>query len=542
MNLTESLLHALVDHGARQIFGIPGDFALPYFRIIEQTGILPLHTLSHEPGVGFAADAAARVQGGIGVAAVTYGAGALNMINAVAAAYAEKSPLVVLSGGPGLGESQSGLLLHHQAKTLDSQFRIFQEITCDQVRLDDAARAPADIARVLGNCVRNSLPVYIEIPRDMVARPCAPVLREAPRAVDADALAACVDEILGHLRAARAPVLMAGVEVRRFGLEDKVAELSRRLGIPVVTSFMGRGLLADHDAPLMGTYMGLAGLPEVSALVEDSDGLFLLGVIISDTNFAVSGKHIDLRRTIQALEARVTMGYHTYADIPLDALVDGLLARVAPAEAHFGVDRPAFPHGLLADEATIAPADIACAVNDLMAAHGKLPIASDMGDCLFTAMDIEHTALVAPGYYATMGFGVPAGLGVQAATGQRPLILVGDGAFQMTGWELGNCRRYGWDPIVLLFNNASWEMLRTFQPESGFNDLDDWGFAQMAAGLGGDGVRVRTRAELKAALDRAITTRGRFQLIEVMIPRGVLSESLSRFVNAVKRLNAAKAG
>lgn len=542
MNLTESLLHALVDHGARQIFGIPGDFALPYFRIIEQTGILPLHTLSHEPGVGFAADAAARVQGSIGVAAVTYGAGALNMINAVAAAYAEKSPLVVLSGGPGLGESESGLLLHHQAKTLDSQFRIFQEITCDQVRLDDAARAPADIARVLGNCVRNSLPVYIEIPRDMVARPCAPVLREAPRAVDADALAACVDEILGRLRAARAPVLMAGVEVRRFGLEDKVAELSRRLGIPVVTSFMGRGLLADHDAPLMGTYMGLAGLPEVSALVEDSDGLFLLGVIISDTNFAVSGKHIDLRRTIQALEARVTMGYHTYADIPLDALVDGLLARVAPAEAHFGVDRPAFPRGMQADEATIAPADIACAVNDLMAAHGKLPIASDMGDCLFTAMDIEHTALVAPGYYATMGFGVPAGLGVQAATGQRPLILVGDGAFQMTGWELGNCRRYGWDPIVLLFNNASWEMLRTFQPESGFNDLDDWGFAQMAAGLGGDGVRVRTRAELKAALDRAITTRGRFQLIEVMIPRGVLSESLSRFVNAVKRLNAAKAG
>jgi indolepyruvate decarboxylase len=194
-----------------------------------------------------------------------------------------------------------------------------------------------------------------------------------------------------------------------------------------------------------------------------------------------------------------------------------------------------------ADAETIAPADIACAVNDLMAAHGKLPIASDMGDCLFTAMDIEHTALVAPGYYATMGFGVPAGLGLQAATGQRPLILVGDGAFQMTGWELGNCRRYGWDPIVLLFNNASWEMLRTFQPESGFNDLDDWGFAHMAAGMGGDGVRVRTRAELKAALDTAIATRGRFQLIEVMIPRGVLSAALSRFVNAVKRLNATKA-
>ena len=141
MNLVESLLHALKDHGARQIFGIPGDFALPYFRVIEQSQILPLYTLSHEPAVGFAADASARAHQGLGVAAVTYGAGALNMVNAVAAAYAEKSPLVVLSGGPGKGESRSGLLLHHQAKTLDSQFQMFREITCDQVKLDDAARA-----------------------------------------------------------------------------------------------------------------------------------------------------------------------------------------------------------------------------------------------------------------------------------------------------------------------------------------------------------------------------------------------------------------
>ena len=139
-----------------------------------------------------------------------------------------------------------------------------------------------------------------------------------------------------------------------------------------------------------------------------------------------------------------------------------------------------------------------------------------------------------------MGYGVPAGLGVQAATGQRPLILVGDGAFQMTGWELGNCRRYGWDPIVLVFNNASWEMLRTFQPESSFNDLGRWGFAEMAAGLGGDGVCVRTRGELKAALNQAATTRGRFQLIDIAIPRGVLSTTLQRFVAGVKRITAVK--
>src|SRR5205807_6798005 len=135
----------------------------------------------------------------------------------------------------------------------------------------------------------------------------------------------------------------------------------------------------------------------------------------------------------------------------------------------------------------------------------------------------DYTALAAPGYYAGMGFGVPAGIGVAAATGRRPLVLVGDGAFQMTGWELGNCRRYRLDPIVVLFNNRSWEMLRVFQPESRFNDLDDWNFAAIAPALGGAGERVTTRRELAAALERAVARRGMFSLVEVTLPRGSTS-------------------
>ncbi|HMW56218.1 MAG TPA: indolepyruvate/phenylpyruvate decarboxylase [Accumulibacter sp.] len=538
MNITESLLHALKAHGAHEIFGIPGDFALPYFRIIEESGILPLYTLSHEPGVGFAADASARYHGTLGVAAVTYGAGALNMVNAVASAFAEKSPLVILSGGPGKNDARSGLLLHHQAKTLDSQFQIYREITCDQVRLDDAARAPADIARVLANCRRHSRPVYIELPRDMVSTPCATTPTTEPAGPDPDALAACVDEILGRLAAATAPVLMVGVEVRRFGLEAKAAELARRLALPVVTSFMGRGLLAAANAPLMGTYLGIAGAPDVTTAVESSDGLFLLGVIISDTNFGVSDKKIDLRKTIQALDRRVTMGYHTYDAIGLESLVDALLARTVPSDRHFDVKKQDYPFDLPDDDAPLMPLDIATAVNDLMRDKGRMPIASDIGDCLFTAMDMANTELVAPGYYATMGFGVPAGIGLQAASGERTLILVGDGAFQMTGWELGNCRRFGFDPIVIVFNNQSWEMLRTFQPQSGFNDLDDWHFAEMAPAMGGEGVRVSTRRELKHALAEAHATRGKFRLIEVMLPRGALSPTLARFVTGLRRLTA----
>jgi indolepyruvate decarboxylase len=194
-----------------------------------------------------------------------------------------------------------------------------------------------------------------------------------------------------------------------------------------------------------------------------------------------------------------------------------------------------YARGMPADGKAIMPSDIATAVNDLFDRHGVMPMTSDIGDCLFTAMEIENTALAAPGYYAGMGFGVPAGIGVAAATGRRPLILVGDGAFQMTGWELGNCRRYGLDPIVLLFNNTSWEMLRVFQPESAFNDLDDWHFADIAGSIGGHGVRVATLRDLAAALGAAVKRKGVFSLIEVMLPRGVTSKTLARFVAGFKK-------
>ena len=491
--------------------------------------MLPLYTLSHEPGVGFAADASARVRGALSVAAVTYGAGALNLVNPIAAAYAEKSPVVVLSGAPGARERSSGLLLHHQARTLDSQAAIFREITCAQARLDDPARAPAEIARVLAAARRWSRPVYIEIPRDMAGARCAEVAAEPEPGADEEAVGACADEVLARLASARSPALMVGVEVRRFGLEARVAELARALAIPVVTSFMGRGLLAGAGVALAGTYLGAAGDAAIAALVEQSDGLLLLGVIVSDTNFGVSGVRVDLRRAIQACDRAVTLGHHTYPDVPLAALVDALLARARPLAQPFHAPAAALPRGLVADERPIAPADVAAGLNDLMAAHGRFPIAGDVGDCLFMAMDLEHTDYVAPGYYAGMGFGVPAALGIQASTGRRPIALVGDGAFQMTGWELGHCRRYGWDPIVVVLNNGEWGMLSAFRPDARYTDLGDWDLARCADALGGRGVRVATRGELKGALDAAVRDRGRFQLIDVRIAPGALTPTLRRF-------------
>ncbi|MGJ4952604.1 indolepyruvate/phenylpyruvate decarboxylase [Bradyrhizobium sp. HKCCYLS20291] len=533
--LAQVLLAALKDHGAREIFGIPGDFVLPLFKVIEESNILPSVTLSHEPAVGFAADAAARYHGGLGVAVVTYGAGAFNLVNSVAGAYAERSPVVVIAGAPGARERVSGFLLHHQARTVDTQLAVFKEITCDQAVLSDPATAPAQIARVLRSAKEMSLPVYLEFPRDMVDVEVEPVVKLPPRQANQEALSECVEEILGRIERAGRPVIVVDVEIRRYGVEDRIAALARKLGLPLVTTFMGRGLLDKADDVVAGTYLGAAGNPAITQLVEDADLVLMLGVILSDTNFALSNRAPDPRRMILAASREVQIGHHVYRDMPLGDLIDALDDRATPRAASSDVvrQRSTYPRGLLADGEPIAPSDIATAINDMFDRHGRMPMTADIGDCLFTAMEIDNTALAAPGYYAGMGFGVPAGVGV-AATGLRPLILVGDGAFQMTGWELGNCRRYGLDPIVVLFNNCSWEMLRVFQPESRFNNLDDWHYAAIANSIGGVGERVTTRAELIAALERAVLRRGQFSLVEVMLPRGKTSDTLARFVAGFK--------
>ncbi len=536
MKLAHALLHALKDYGAHEIFGIPGDFALPFFREIERSGILPLYTLSHEPGVGFAADAAARYRSSLSVAAITYGAGGLNMINPVAQAYAEKSPVVVISGAPGAAEGLTGLGLHHQVKHLGSQFLIYKEVTCAQAVLDDARTAPAEIARVLKAARELSRPVYIELPRDMVDAEVDAVPAYIETVIDHDAARAAAAETLARLAKAKSPALLLCVEVRRYGLEAKVAELAKRLAIPTATTFMARGILAGSDAPLIGTYLGLAGDQAIRECIEGSDALLMLGVILCDTNFGVSEKLIDRRNAVLAFDRAVRFGHHVYPDVPLAAFVDALLELAKPMGKAKRTFKPDYPTAMPHDDQVIVPSDIAAAVNDLFERTGeRMPIASDMGDCLFTAMDMVYTELVAPAYYATMGPGVPMGIGLAAASKRRPLILVGDGAFQMTGWEIGNARRLGLNPIVLLFNNRAWGMLKVFQSETHYNDLDDWHFADMATSLGGKGVRVATRRALADALDAAHADAAHWQMIEIMIPRDAYSRTLTRFVEAAKK-------
>jgi indolepyruvate decarboxylase len=173
-------------------------------------------------------------------------------------------------------------------------------------------------------------------------------------------------------------------------------------------------------------------------------------------------------------------------------------------------------------------------LNEFVAAHPEVPLVSDTGDCLFASVEIRSNEIVAPAYYGTMGFAVPAALGVQIATGRRPLVLVGDGAFQMTGPEIAHAALYGCNPVVVLLNNNRWEMLQAFFPHATYNDTVPWPFAALANLWGGHGSLVRTAGDLRRALATAWASK-EFSVVEVPLARGDISPVLSRFVEAFKQ-------
>ena len=541
MKLYQFLFDQLHQAGVRHIFGIPGDFVLNLYNALQNDSRFRLITLSHEPAVGFAADGAARITNGLGVCLVTYGAGGLNMINSIACAYAEESPLIVISGGPGKLERAAGLLVHHEVKSFESQFRIYQEVVEWGAIIDDETTAAAMIHRAIDVARQFKRPVYLEIPRDMVLADISipASLEEVELQVNEHAVAEAADEIIDRLSRAERPVLIVGVEVHRFALIDKVIRLAERMRIPVTSSFLGRGIFPTRHRQFIGTYLGAVSPAPMRTLVEQSDCLFLLGERLSDVSLGVSADLLRGQPLMTVVARDVYIGHHHYEHTPIELVVDRLVNAPAlpmardPIKA-IGTDvSPEVFDPFKQDEA-IRMRHAINVLNEFVREHDEMPIVADTGDALFASVDIRANHFIAPAYYGTMGFAVPAALGAQIASGRRPLVLVGDGAFQMTGSEISHAQQYGCDPIVVLFNNQRWEMLQAFFPEARYNETVGWPFAKLADLWGGRGFRAFTPRQLRDALTAAYEEK-RFTLIEVGLTQGDMSPILRGFVDAFKK-------
>jgi len=334
VKLHQLLFDELYAQGVRHIFGIPGDFVLNLYEALEQDGRFKLITLSHEPAVGFAADGAARITNGLGVCVVTYGAGGLNLLNSVACAYAEESPLIVITGGPGKSEKRLGVQVHHEVKSYDSQFKIYQEVTEYGAVLDDPKTAASQIRKAIEVALKFKRPVYLEVPRDMVFAEISPLssVEQVELRVDEGALDEAALEIVSRIAAARNPVLIVGVEVHRFHLREKVLHLAERLQIPVTSSFLGRGVFPTRHPQFVGTYLGVVSPQPLREIVESSDCLLLLGELVSDTSLGVSADRVNEDNLIVCVARDVFIRHHRFQHTPLDLLVDKLLAADLPVK------------------------------------------------------------------------------------------------------------------------------------------------------------------------------------------------------------------
>src|SRR5512132_3134882 len=159
-------------HGERNVVGIPGDYVLGFYDELSKSKLRLINTC-YERGAGFAADAYARVRG-LGAVCVTYCVGGLKVANTTAEAFAEKSPVVVISGAPGMREREKNPLLHHKVREFDTQKKVFEQLTIASTVLSDPQTAFQEIDRVLHAALRYKRPVYIELPRDIVSVPGIP--------------------------------------------------------------------------------------------------------------------------------------------------------------------------------------------------------------------------------------------------------------------------------------------------------------------------------------------------------------------------------
>ena len=522
-------LHAL---GVRHVFGIPGDYVLGFYEQLLHSPLKIINTCD-EQGAGFAADAYARVRG-LGVVCVTYCVGGLKVANTTAEAFAEKSPVVVISGAPGMKEREKNPLLHHKVREFDTQKKVFEQLTVASAVLSDPQTALQEIDRVLHAALRYKRPVYLELPRDVISQP--GIAHHRPAEVheqsDPPALRAALADAVTMINRARKPVILADVEVHRFSLQRELVRLAERTQIPVASTILGKSVIGEHHPFYLGVYEGAMGREEVRRYVESSDCVLMLGAFMTDINLGVFTARLDPGRSIYATSERLAVGYRTFEEVRLKDFMRGLLnaklrVRKLPRIPR---PRPAEPFKIRDGARKMTVQRLFHRLDSFL--EDDTIVVADVGDALFGAADLfihKRTEFLGAAYYASMGFAVPAAIGAQLANPRsRPLVLVGDGAFQMTGMELATAARNGLNPIVIVLNNSGFGTERHIQ-DGPYNDVWRWNYHRVPEVLGiGRGWAVDTEEQFDRALDEARRHTESFCLLDVRLEKLDRSPALQR--------------
>lgn len=547
ITVAEYLITRLKETGVDHLFGVPGDFVLGFFNQVLKSNLKYVGTCNELNAV-YAADGYARIRG-IGAFSSTFGVGELSAINGVAGAFAERVPIVVITGSPATINFRTRPLLHHTLGDYQIPLRMYEKITVASTQLVSGETAPAEIDRVLTACLSHQQPVYISLPSDVVMMKCnlpSPFIFPTHPHSDQDALGEAIREAVKMVDKSQKPIVIGDVELIRFKLQKELAGFLDKTGFPFVTMMLGKTVLSEHHPQFIGLFEGDRSRDYVRSRVESADCILKLGVLMTDFNTGGFTSNLDDSKMISANIGYVKIKHHYYENVHIHDFILGLTEKLSKR-----------------DPATL---EIQCAANGCVHRHTEpyQPDASkpltikrffdrmshfikndsiviaETGVSLFSAAEMlmpEGATFIGQTFYGSIGYTVGATLGATMAAQDRHVVLfIGDGSFQVTCQDLSTMIRNHLKPVIFLINNDGYTIERVITDRS-YNNIQPWHYHKLVDVFGGGlALDVRTEGELEDALGKSATLDG---LVFIEIHTGQLDcpESLRSAGRSMAKTN-----
>lgn len=536
--VADFLIGRLENLGLKHCFGIPGDYCLDFYDKLWKSNIKVINN-TDENHAGFAADAYARING-IGAVCVTYNVGSLKITNAIACAYAERSPVIVLCGSPGIVERQEGLLLHHMVRSFECQYKIFENITCASTVLSNPVTAGGEIDRVLDILKHKKQPIYIEIPRDIVKKNIeynvyTHTAYELPTS-DLENLNDAIIEIKSWLKEAKNPVIVAGVEIARYQLGKELLKFAERNNLPIVTTLLSKSIVSEKHPLFAGIYAGSFSKESTRNLVDESDCLLMFGDIMTDMSLSFKPAKFQKRQVVLCSTEGLQVKHHNYPKVEFNDFCKEIFKIKLERDSveFFDEKQPHSNFEPTNEELTVER--FFQKIDSIL--DEKMAVVADVGDSLFGASDLtmkDSNNFISPAFYLTMGFAIPGALGVQINRHDiRPIVIVGDGAFQMSMTELSTILDQKLNPIVFVLNNEGFSTERLLK-DGDYNDIRNWNYHFVTTLIdGGIGFEVKTEIELEDAVKKSLDSKV-LSVINIRLKKGDFSLPLKRMAECLSK-------
>jgi indolepyruvate decarboxylase len=324
-------------------------------------------------------------------------------------------------------------------------------------------------------------------------------------------------------------------------LQDELLRLAEGAQIPITTTLLGKSVIPEVHPLFVGLYEGAMGNEKVTQFVEESDCVILLGTFMTDINLGIFTANLDPGKCIYATSEQLRMRHHHFHDVALADFLRELADRKprAPQRETPKIRNLASEKFELQPQAPITISRLIGQLNQRL--DDETIVIADIGDALFGATELVirgRTEFISPAYYTSMGFSIPAALGAQVARPNlRSVVIVGDGAFQMTGMELSTIVRHRYPTVVILLDNKGYGTERVLHAgDFKYNEIHGWAYHKLPEVLGGGkGYEVRTEGEFDAALNAAWQDKSGPSLIHVHIGLKDHSTALNRLAEKLSK-------